>query len=321
MSESAALVAPLPIQTLDRRRVYILPTGAGLTLGVMDLVILLGATNYDNALGYLLAFLLGGLGIVAMLHTYRNLAGLRFGEVHAAPVFAGEDALFACQFAHDSRVPRLQLMLGQWPRRLSREARRVLARTQSACDLAARSTGVGLVRVPALRRGWLTLDRIRIQSVYPLGILRAWAYFDSPARVLVYPAPRGNLPLPRAPRGRDGARVTNAAGADEFAGLRPYVAGDPLRAIAWKSLAQERPLMVKRFHGHGAERLHLSWSAVAACGHPEARLAQLSKWVLDASRAGLDYTLELPVQDIPFGHGLAQRDRCLRTLALYAIEP
>ena len=49
------------MQRLDRRHVYIFPTRHGFTLGVMLVVILLGAINYDNALGYLLAFLLGGL--------------------------------------------------------------------------------------------------------------------------------------------------------------------------------------------------------------------------------------------------------------------
>ena len=48
-------------QQFDRKHVYIFPTRHGVMLGAMMLVILLGSINYDNALGYLLTFLLFGL--------------------------------------------------------------------------------------------------------------------------------------------------------------------------------------------------------------------------------------------------------------------
>lgn len=317
----SAPAAPAPVQVLDRRRVYIFLTHAGLLLGAMDFVVLFGAINYDNALGYLLAFLLGGLVLVTMLHTYRNLAGLRFTGVRASPVFVGDNAEFECMFDHAARLPRLRIALCAWPRGAARESRRQLQLTETVFDLAPAASGGAVARVAALRRGWLALERIRIRSVYPLGFLRAWAYFDSAARCLVYPAPRGALPLPRTPSGSDGEQRSQVAGTDEFNGLRPYVAGDPLRAIAWKSLAQERDLMIKRFHGYGAERVRLTWGAVASLGHTEARLAQLCKWVLEASRLGLTYAVELADETIDYGCGHRHRERCLRALALYGLEP
>lgn len=305
---------------LDRRRVYIFLTRAGVTLGAMDFVILLGAINYDNALAYALAFMLGSLLLVAMLHTYRNLAGLAHTGVQALPVFVGEDAVFHCHFRHGDTRPRLKLEVGQWPRGLGRDARRQQERLQTECNVPPGEGGSAAVRVSALARGWLALARIRVQSVYPLGLLRAWAYFDSPAVCLVYPAPRGFLPLPRAPHGRDGGQATVTHGQDEFAGLRPYAPGDPLRAIAWKSLARERDLMVKRFQGQGRERVTLAFDATASLTHLEARLAQLCKWVIEASQAGLVYALELPDARVDFGHGAAHRAECLRAIALFGLD-
>ena len=67
---------------LGQRRVYILPTSAGLMFGVTLVLLLIGSINYNLSLGYVLTFLLAGIGIVSMLHTWRNLArvALRPGE-------------------------------------------------------------------------------------------------------------------------------------------------------------------------------------------------------------------------------------------------
>lgn len=306
-------------ERLDRRRVYIFPSRAGFTLGAMMFVILLGAINYDNALGYLLTFLLVGLFLVAMVHTYRNLVGLRFAGARAAPVFAGETASFECLLANDRARPRYAIDVCHWPPRLDRERRRYLERYERRATLGAHATTTLAVPVEAHRRGWLPLTRIRLRSLYPLGTLRTWAFFESDARCLVYPAPRGELPLPEAPGARGGRGTSTHAGTDDFAGMRPYSPGDPARAIAWKTLAKEQELLVKRFQDSAAERIWLDWRAVAGLAHVEARLSQLTRWVLDASAAGVTFGLEIPGERIAFGHGPAHRDRCLRALALYEV--
>ena len=51
----------------------------------------------------------------------------------------------------------------------------------------------------------------------------------------------------------------------------------------------------------------------------EQRLAQLTRWVLDADALGLTYTLTLPDQTLGPAYGDAQRIACLRALALYGL--
>jgi len=306
-------------ERLDRRRIYIVPTRAGFTLGTMVIVILLGAINYDNALGYLLAFLLGGLTLVAMLHTWRNLAGLAVSGAEAMPVFAGERARFACRLVNDAPRPRLALSLGHWPRGLKRAERRYHAQQATSADLPPACVSAVEVARDAPQRGWLALGRLRIESRYPLGIFVTWAYFEPPATCLVYPAPRGHLPLPRQDSRASGSLRADTSGSDDYAGLRAYAAGDPVRAIAWKTLARAQPLMIKRFHGSAAARISLEWFATAALGGDEARLSQLTAWVLEADRAGLAFSLALPDTRFEHGRGRAHRDACLRALALFGL--
>jgi uncharacterized protein (DUF58 family) len=318
VNDAATVAAPT---LLDRRRVYIFPTRAGLAFGLMIFLILLGAMNYDNALGYQLAFLLSGLLVVAMLHTYRNLAGLSFLRAQGHATFAGREAVFHCFVHNPTQRRRMALNLSCWPRGLSRQERRYWRQFETRFDLGPEAADGIPIRVEAHRRGWLTLDRLVIHTEYPLGLLHAWAYFDCAASALVYPEPRGDLPLPRGASDRIGVRAQAASGVDEFMGLRPYRAGDPLRAVAWRSLAREQELSVKQFHGQRSEEIRLSWAATSAHAHKERRLSQLCRWVLMAERAGLRYALELPELELPAGQGSTHRDSCLRALALFEAEP
>ena len=150
-------------------------------------------------------------------------------------------------------------------------------------------------------------------------ILSGGAYFTTDARCLVYPVPQGTLPLPQALSAATGTGAANRIGNDDFAGLRPYTPGDPTRAIAWKTLAKEQELMIKRFEGNALARVWLSWDAANSVPNVEARLSQLTKWALQAHRAGTTFGLEIPGTRIDFGHGPAHRDQCLAALALFEI--
>ena len=83
----------LPI-VLTQRRVFIIPSRTGLMFALVLIIMLLGAINYDLSLGHALVFLLAGIGLVGMVHTFRNLYALRLMPGYATPVFAGEVAHF-----------------------------------------------------------------------------------------------------------------------------------------------------------------------------------------------------------------------------------
>ena len=296
----AAHVAPLGL-----RRVYILPTRHGLLLLVLLLIILLGAINYDNALAYLLCFLLGGLFLVAMLHTYRNLAGLSVAGTAVAPVVAGEPAVFMLQLASDVARPRYQLRLMQ----------RAL-KTAVTLDLHSHTGAIALA-LPTYQRGRLSLQQVRLESTFPLGVLRAWAYFKSPAECIVYPRAAGHLPLPRRANAATATARGSGQGTDDFAELTRYREGDPLRAIHWPAYARQAELMVKRFQGEDDE-VALTWDATLALGAVEARIAQLAQWVRTASALGIPYSLVLAPQTFPPGADRAHFARVMTALALYA---
>jgi len=291
--------------TLAQRRIYILPTRAGVLFGATALVMLLGCINYNLGLGYVLTFLTSGLAVVSMLHTFRNMVRLQLSPGRPEPVFAGDQALFPILLTDPGTVTRRSIGLvspGQQP---------------SFIDVGVGQTTVVQIRIPAGQRGQLRLGRLRVFTTFPLGLFQAWSNVELDMHCLVYPRPEsGQVPLP-APRAGDSNGLETGHGQDDFAGLREYQHGDSLRHVAWKAAARGEPLMTKQFTGLAAGELWLDWDVVPSDFGVEARLSRLARWVLEASRAGNSYGLRLHSTVIAPGSGPAHQTRCLTALALF----
>lgn len=303
------------MEVLDRKRVYIVPSRAGsVYLGVIGLM-LIGAINYDNALAYILAFLLGSLLFTAMLHTWRNLAGLGLAAVAVAPVFAGSPARFELLLTDLAGRPRHGLLLRRLSPRDWRFWKRGTVGRTAECSAREDDATRVVLEVPSQRRGWLPLGRVEIASRYPIGLLRAWGYLRDDTRCLVYPTPIGTLPLAGAAAGQ-GDDGSGSDGVDDFAMLRPYVAGDSPRHVHWKASARSEDLLVKQLRG-GSGIHWLRWRDTQALGDVEARLSQLTHWVLALDARGETYGLALPGCVLEPASGPSMRERALRALALY----
>lgn len=294
-----------------RRRLYILPTRQGLIYTVMLAVILLGAVNYTNNMAYMLAFMLGSLFMVSMLHTYRNLRGLVVTVSEARPVFVGEYAQFPVLFDNRGGTDRGSVCIDVRPPRQKYSA--ALIRLYIKAGQMQRE----LLGVHTTRRGYLMAGRVKIHSVFPLGLFQAWSTHDTNSRCLVYPKPEGDPQLPDLVDDNTRDQSGRLAGTDDFTGVRQYHPGDSIRNVDWKAYAREQGLLVKKFSGSGARRLILRWDRTARLSDTEARLSQLALWVVRAEQEGVQYGMVLPGVKVEVGHGENQRHLCLGQLALY----
>lgn len=292
---------------LNQRRIFILPTREGLLFGVALLLMLLAAINYQNSLAYGLTFLLLSLGLVTILHTYRNLAGLVLAAGEAPPVFAGEQACFRLRLQSAGRA-HCGIALG-WPPAALQQL-----------DVEADGSGEVELFLPAERRGWLRAPRLRVESRFPLGLLVAWSWVDLDLAALVYPRPLpGELP-PAGGVGEDDEEPGVAAqhsGVDDFQGLRSYQSGDSRRRLHWKAWSRGQGLLVKDFTELHSHDLWLDFDSLG--GDREARLSLLCHWVVQLAGHGQPFGLHLPGVSRAPAMGAAQRDLCLRDLALFGL--
>ena len=300
---------------LHRSRVYILPNKAGGAFAMLVLVLLIGSINYNLGLGFGLTFLAGAIGVVDMVLTYRNLAHLHLRSARVPDVFAGEEARFELLVSNRTRRDRFALRI---------DFR--LAKKYSAAhtiDVAAGESGSVRLAVPALTRGVLAAPRVRLLTRFPLGLFTAWSYWAPDARAIVYPTPEAqDTPLPMA--GRPGGQAGSGPGNDDFAGIRNYQPGDPMRHLAWRQIARldhelGGMLATKHFEGGAQHDVVLDFGQLPPSLDVEVRLARMTRWVLEAERAALPYAFRLGSLVLDAGTGPAHQAACLRALAQFGL--
>lgn len=293
----------LPVK-LDRRRVYILPGKTGIVFSLMLFAMLLASMNYSNSMGFMLTFLLASLALVAMHHCHRNLTGTVVQAIAAAPVFAGENAVFEILVNNAGAKTRFELRAGSDDE------------PGSCVDIPAGQSGVLKLEYPAMQRGRLRIDRYGLSTRFPLHLFRSWCWIHQPVECLVFPAPAPDSGLPGSEAGSHNGSRSNTEGSDDFSGLRTFRPGDSPRHIAWKALAREQELLVKQFEGGAGQELWLAWDRIAEEGVEE-RLSRLCRWILEADKAGLTYGLRMPGKILPLASGEDHRMQCLTALALF----
>jgi len=290
----------LPVH-LDRRRVYVLPTGFGYFYAALVLAMALGALNYNNNPALLMALLLGATAMASLIFAHLQLSGLRVDAVSADPVFAGESLT-------------LHVALSARDGRLRRGLR--LDAADAAAFAPAMSVEGAVIEVPAMtrQRGWHDVGRLRLSTTQPLGLARAWSWIWPPP-LLVYPTPEAHgPPLPEGGRTGQHARLDPAG--DDVHHLRGYRKGDAPRTIAWKPSARRDVLLVREYEQPVGIEVRLDWDMLTTLPH-EARIRRLAHWVELGEREGRRYRLSLPGQPpLGPGRGAGHRHLCLRALAL-----
>ena len=308
--------------TLQRKRVYIFLTRYGLMFSLNLLVMLVGAVNYTNSLAYALTFLLGGLFLVVMLHTYSNLRGLVLSVSAAEPVFAGQSACFPLLLNNRGGKTRLALNISR-PRQVKKLFRKknhyqALASINITAD-SVQSRGLDF---PATERGYLHPGRVRLASTWPLGLFRAWSYMNIEQACLVYPKPAGSSQLPQSSQVDEEEQSGQGSGTEDFIGFRQYRSGDSMRSVDWKAYARERGLLSKKFSGRGTRKLVLDWEQTRTLGDTEARLSQLCLWILQAETGQCQYLLRIPgFEQQEFSNGSEHKHKCLAALAGFGKTP
>jgi len=295
--------------TIDRRRLYILPTRHGITFFITILVILAGAINYENSLGFMLCFLLGSIGFLGMFHTHQNLNHLQLSMMSARPVFAGQLARFPIKISSPRGLAYYNV---QFQSQTGETDTGHLTQDQTDSQVE--------IPVTTHQRGRLTLSRIKVYSEFPLGLFHAWSWLKLESQCLVYPKPDDHPPTFNRLGQQSGLHTIEQNGYDDFAGIRDYQKGDAPMHLAWKAIARTGQLYTKHFHLQVGDDIRFAWYQLPDTMDMEKKLSILCRWVLDGDHHGLKYGLILPAQRINPDSGLHHKHLCLKALALFGVD-
>ena len=293
--------------TLTQRNIYIVPSRAGLMFGVVLLLLLVVAINYQLSLGFALTFLLAGSAAASMQMTHGSLRGLTLHLKPLVPAFDGDAAVLEVVVTNPGAA-RMGVGFG--------------------LDLGMRPIPLAYAEIPAqgqvsVHLSWLAPHRglhplpvVRVESRYPFGMFRAWTIWRPAGQQWIYPRPESPTPpwpQVEASQGDDRPAARTGSGT-EFEGVRAYRRGDTLRQVVWKKAARTGELISREAAGAVQRELVLQWQQAQGLD-TEARLARLAAWVVAADAAGHRWGLVLPNAELAPDNGTPHRHAALRALA------
>jgi len=294
--------------TLNHQRIFIMPSKQGIFFALLVIALFFGGVNYQNSLILAMCFLLASLGQLATLHTYRNLSGLNIHAGHSENAFAGDKAAFYLTLSRMGKR-RHEALKVTWE-----------GSVPQILDLLDNVEAQAKIFIPVENRGAYKPGRLKIETYFPMGILRAWTLIDLDMECLVYPKPIFVDFINESSQQNMDGKLMNTTGDDDFDGLRKYVIGDSLKQVAWKNMARGQGMHSKTFIGYVDETIWLDWHCFSG-KETELRLSALCYWVLKLSETNQLYGLRLPEKEIRPEAGLAHKVRCLETLARFNSSP
>lgn len=291
---------------LNRKTIFILPTITGYAMGAVLVLMLLLSINYQNSLAYALTFLLFSICLLTALHTWRNLNQLKLHAVSVTDSFAGEMATYSIQLISDKGA-YYAISLSWYGQ--EENLQRFDTNTQSPT----------LVQLPLLqqRRGVIKAGRIKVKTVFPLGIWQAWSLVDLDQYALVYPKPIDADIKATLAEGAEDFQVNanQRSGVDDYDGLRDWQEGESMQRINWKVWSKTDRFVVNHFTmQQGAEQV-LTYADIA--GDAEYRLSVLCFHVVRLSQARQRFELQLPNIKIGPDQGPLHETACLQALAKF----
>ena len=287
---------------LDRRNLYILPSGFGvLWLLSAALLYVVGINSRSNG-PVLISLLLLGLQGLCLFLTHANLQGLELTCLAGKASCADQPAAVLLQAS--SQRNRLNIAI-RWLE--PPQPTQVLL-------LKAGQTAQPLPWQPS-RRGLQRPGRLLIETRAPLGLFRCWSYWEPPVLLAIAPARRAGpvRELQRPVHAGVTGCLADAEGSEAFVDLTPWRREQGLQRVAWKAVARGQGWYGKQFCD---EQPLEHWLTLERSLPLETALEHLCERLCSDLAQGASLGLRLPGGlSIPPGRGDAQVQRCLQALA------
>ena len=303
---------PSQTRQFSRRNLFIFSSRFGGLWCVSTVMIYLMGIQASSSPPLLLAYLMGGLMLLALFLTHQNLAGLELRTLDQPITFAGERGSIA-----------LEARSQHWHSSLQLHWRGLPDTSRTEWHLAP---GVTRLELPwlAVGRGQQRPGELLLVTRAPLGLFRCWGGWKPDLLVTVAPARRpgpvqwlkgeadSNQPSPYA----DSVRQ---AGSESFQDLRPWRKEEGSQRLDWKTRARGRGDLCKTFSD---DQLPALWCSPDPHLPLEQGLEHVCDQLCRMAAAGQPFGLILPHGDrIRPGSGAAHLERCLTALAKAPGEP
>lgn len=276
----------------------------------MSFIMLALAIGYLNNLLYFFVFLLISMALTGMWLTNKNVDSVVVRQIEALDLFANESGLFLLHI--ENKRPHIFLYDIQISWQKNKEASEALI---------LKEVHLGQNQYLSFRpqqRGWQNIPRVVIQSVFPFHMLRAWKYYETSEKILIFPERKGQSEFPRTEGGlfSDNNQRLQVESEGLFRDHRDFQKTDSPNRIDWRRSLKHQKHLVRNYESPAEQNIQFTWQQTAHLESFEERVSQLALWVDLAFRQ--NYLFSLKLQDEPTGFDRTNEHYrfCMRQLAL-----
>lgn len=281
--------------------IYVLPSKSGVGfIGVALLNFILGI-NYQNNLILAVYYIMLVILVTSLLYGYANLKGLRLKLITAQADHEGAetDAIFEL----NTNKVRFDISIYH----VNSSALKTMNTLSEGhiCNL----------HLP-LKRGVHTLDKFRITSHYPFGLVTVWSYLISTTPIYVYPKPLPNSAELHSfiDKSNMNSDIIDSNG-NEFNELKRYQSGMSIHRVSWRHFAKSQTLLVKDYEE--TQQFNVGFDFNTLSGSIEERLSKLCFLMLEAEKNHHPFAVKLPSRTLEMGSGTLHCQRGLEMLSEY----
>ncbi|BCU65180.1 hypothetical protein F941_01203 [Acinetobacter bouvetii DSM 14964 = CIP 107468] len=252
---------------------------------VLILITFIAGVNYANNLILGFCFLISAVLCVSFYLTFKQLHALKI-EIHCYEVGQVGEALHLDLFFSQEQKQARYLWIsveGQLHQLQINELKKLFR-----------------LRFLPAERGQFHYPVIRIWSVYPFGLVRAWTYLY--LQQVSWIAPKAAVSAAE----NKNMHPRFEQDVDEFRELKDYRDGESLQAVAWKHAARGQGLYVKVFEQYQDQRLvEIHYDHMPSPSHEE-KLSLMMGLAEQCEQMHCAYSIFLPNAQLPSGTGEKQ---------------
>lgn len=294
--------------TLAHNNIYVVPSQLGFYFIIVAILNFVMGINYQNNLILVMAYLMFVVMIIAVLLGYTNAKGLKVEYIKSFASFSPNKG--SVKFI--LKAPTLTQSVSLSYSSDSEYAKHLAQVTPRDSAL--------IINLPYNARGKYILERFKIHSNYPFGLVSVWSYIQPNDSVYVYPAPEHVLNDTYNSTFEHTTQTGSIKepGSEQFDELITHLPEMGLQRISWKHYAKSQQLLVKEFIDYKKSDIVFDFNLLT--GNTEQRLSQLSFLVCNACENNTPFTLILPSASYKATNDTHDKSQCLALLSEYGGE-
>ena len=292
--------------TLEHNTIYVLPSSLGWYFVIVAILNFVMGINYQNNLILVMSYLMFVVIVLAVFMGYSNAKGLTVTFDKVLPSFSPQKPILKLSLQSNSICQSVSITYNNE------------LKAHTHYDTISNKSISSSLPLPYENRGSYELQRIKIASNYPFGLVSVWSYLQIQIKTYVYPAHEYVLSDAHISSQDEYAQngMVKKSGTEEFENLLIHQPEMGLNRISWKHYAKTKQLLVKDFVDFKTTNALFDFNLMT--GATEQRLSQLCYLVCEATEHNTPFMLKLPNTVININTGQAHKQQCLESLSSFA---